>query len=87
MTSPKKTLEKVLRGTSDANIRFSDLRTLLASLGFEERIKGSHHIFSLEGQEAALNLQPEGAKAKAYQVRQVRRIIIEHELTDDGDDE
>lgn len=69
MTSPKKTLEKVRRGTSDANIQFGDLTTLLLALGFEERIKGSHHIFSLEGQEAALNLQQDGSKAKPYQVR------------------
>ena len=41
MTSPKKTLEKVLRGTSDANIRFNDMTTLLVALGFEERVKGS----------------------------------------------
>ena len=83
MTSPKKTLEKVLRGTSDANIRFSDLRTLLVTLGFEERVKGSHHIFTIEGREAAMNLQPDGSKAKAYQVRQVRRIIIEQRLASD----
>ena len=86
MTSPKKTLEKLLRGTSDANIRFTDLRSLLTALGFEERVKGSHHIFTLEGREAVLNLQPDGSKAKAYQVRQVRRIIIEHRLARDEDE-
>lgn len=86
MTSPKKTLAKVLRGASDANIPFGDLRTLLLALGFEERVKGSHHIFTLEGHEAALNLQPDGSKAKAYQVRQVRRIIIEHRLASDEDE-
>lgn len=83
MTSPKKTLEKVLRGTSDTNIRFDDLRGLLESLGFEERIRGSHHIFTLEGKEAALNLQPNGSKAKGYQVKQVRRIIIDQRLATD----
>ncbi len=87
MTSYKKTLAKVLRGSSDANIRFVDLRTLLAALGFEERIKGGHHIFSLEGREAALNLQPRGSRAKAYQVKQVRRIIIEHGLANDEEDD
>lgn len=86
MTSPKKTLEKVLRGTTDANIRFEDLRSLLAVLGFEERIRGSHHIFTLEGKEAALNLQPNGSQAKAYQVRQVRRIIIDQRLATDEED-
>jgi len=83
VTSPKKTLEKVLRGTSDANIRFDDLRTLLAALGFEERVRGSHHIFTLEGKEAALTLQPDGSKAKTYQVKQVRRIIIDQRLATD----
>ena len=86
MTSPKKTLDKILRGGSEANIRFGDLRTLLTSLGFEERVKGSHHIFTLEGREAALNLQPDGSKAKAYQVRQIRWIIIEHGLATDEDE-
>lgn len=86
MTSPKRTLEKVLRGTSDANIRFDDLRGLLAVLGFEERIKGSHHIFTLQGKEAALNLQPHGSKAKTYQVKQARRIIIDQRLATDEED-
>ena len=86
MTSPKKTLEKVLRGTSDANIRFDDLRSLLLDLGFEERIKSSHHIFTLAGKEAALNLQPDGSKAKAYQVKQVRRIIIDQGLAADEEE-
>jgi hypothetical protein len=47
VTRPKKTLDRVLRGTSDASIRFDDLRSLLVALGFEERIKGGHHIFTL----------------------------------------
>jgi predicted RNA binding protein YcfA (HicA-like mRNA interferase family) len=87
VTSNKKTLANVLRGTSDTNIRFADLRTLLLALGFEERIKGSHHIFSLKGREAALNLQPRGSTAKGYQVKQVRKIILEHRLASDAEDE
>jgi HicA toxin of bacterial toxin-antitoxin, len=51
-------LSRVLRGSSDANIRFNDLRALLLRLGFEERIKGSHHIFTREGVHEILNLQP-----------------------------
>ena len=82
----RSTLEKVLRGTSDSNIRFDDLRNLVLHLGFEERIKGSHHIFTLQGKEAALNLQPHGSKAKAYQVKQVRRIIIDQRLATDEEE-
>ncbi len=42
-------LEKVLTGLSDKNIRFSELRNLVLSLGFDERIKGDHHIFTKAG--------------------------------------
>ena len=36
-------------GTSDANVSFNDLRKLLEGLEFNERIKGSRHIFTQEG--------------------------------------
>ena len=48
MAKVAKTLDRVLRGTSDANIRFKELCALLSRLGFAERIKGSHHIFTRE---------------------------------------
>lgn len=76
MSKVTKTLERILRGTSDANIGFEDLRFLLSHLGFAERIRGSHHIFSREGLAEILNLQSRGSKAKPYQVRQVRGVII-----------
>ncbi|MBM2836431.1 MAG: hypothetical protein HW409_620, partial [candidate division NC10 bacterium] len=44
-----KLLSHILRGTSDANIPFEDFRHLLRRLGFEERIRGNHHIFTKEG--------------------------------------
>jgi len=46
MSRTRKIREKVLLGSSDANIDFEDLRTLLGSLGFAERIKGGHHIYT-----------------------------------------
>lgn len=78
--SPKKTLENILRGASDANIFFDDLRRALQHLGFDERIHGSHHIFSREGVAEILNLQPKGNKAKPYQVKQVRHVILKHRM-------
>ncbi|GIW32556.1 MAG: toxin HicA [Meiothermus sp.] len=76
----EKLLLKVLRGTADANIDFDDLRQLLLHLGFEERVKGSHHIFRKEGIEERINLQQDGSKAKPYQVRQVRAVITRYKL-------
>jgi hypothetical protein len=75
-----KLLDRILRGASDANIAFEDLRRLLKRLGFAERIRGDHHIFSKDGVEEILNLQPKGAQAKAYQVKQVRGIIVKYRL-------
>ncbi|MBI3783305.1 MAG: type II toxin-antitoxin system HicA family toxin [Deltaproteobacteria bacterium] len=75
-------LERILHGTSDANIAFNDLRQLLRRLGFEERIRGSHHMFRKAGVEEKINLQREGSKAKVYQVRQVRASIVRYKLGD-----
>jgi len=72
---------KILQGSSDANISFADLCELLRRLGFEERIKGSHHIFRKEGVEEKPNLQSDGPKAKPYQVRQVRAILVKYHLS------
>ncbi|MCH7731808.1 MAG: type II toxin-antitoxin system HicA family toxin [Candidatus Marinimicrobia bacterium] len=78
-----KLLFKILRGGSDKNIGFDDLRQLLKRLGFEERIRGSHHIFRKSGIIEKVNLQRDGNNAKAYQVRQVRKVIIEYNLGDE----
>jgi len=75
-----KVLEQVLRGTADANIAFSDFRTLLLRLGFNERVRGSHHIFWKDAVAEILNLQPKGNKAKPYQVKQVRHVILKYKL-------
>ena len=80
MGKHEKVLIQILRGTSDANISFEGLRGLLKYLGLEERIRSSHHIFTKDGIEEILNLQPKGAKAKPYQVKQVRNVILKYKL-------
>ncbi|HEY0404340.1 MAG TPA: type II toxin-antitoxin system HicA family toxin [Pyrinomonadaceae bacterium] len=76
----EKVLQRVCIGESDANIPFDDLRILLKRLGFNERTSGSHHIFRRKGVRDILTLQPEGNKAKRYQVRQVREVILKYSL-------
>ena len=75
-------LLRVLRGSSDANIRFAELCSLLSRLGFAERIKGSHHIFTHERVAEILNVQPRNSLAKPYQVKQVRRVLVQYKLTE-----
>ncbi len=76
----EKLLIKILRGTSDKNIDFKQLLSLLNHLGFEERIKGSHHILTRDGIDEILNLQNKSGKAKPYQVKQVRIIIVKYQI-------
>jgi hypothetical protein len=84
----KDTLERILNGLSDKNLRFSELRNLILSLGFDERIKGDHHIFTRTGIAEILNLQPlRDGMAKAYQVKQVRSVILKYKLRKEIRDE
>ncbi len=86
MSKYEKLLARVLRGTSDANIEFVDIRKLLYWLEFEERIRGSHHVFRKEGVIEKVNIQADGKYAKAYQVRQIRTIIVNNHLGGKSDE-
>ncbi|MEZ2303412.1 MAG: type II toxin-antitoxin system HicA family toxin [Microcoleus sp.] len=85
MSQPDKLLAKILLGNSDPNIPFAQLCQLLRRLGFEERIRGSHHIFAKNGIEEILNFQPKGSQAKAYQVKQIRAVVLKYQLGDEDD--
>ncbi|MFM7373198.1 MAG: type II toxin-antitoxin system HicA family toxin [Sphaerospermopsis kisseleviana] len=73
-------LAKILSGASDTNISFEQLCQLLIKLGFDERIRGSHHSVTKEEGEEILNLQPKQGKAKTYQIKQVREVLLKYQL-------
>jgi hypothetical protein len=75
-----------MSGTADASIRFADFLLLLWALGFEERVRGDHHSFTRRDIPEIINVQPQGAMAKVYQVRQVRQIILRYGLGEAIDD-
>ncbi len=80
MRKYERLIEKILSGKADQNIKFNELINLLINLGFEQRIKGSHHIFYQKDITEIINIQALGDKAKAYQVKQVRNIIVNYQL-------
>ncbi|WP_107668852.1 type II toxin-antitoxin system HicA family toxin [Cyanothece sp. BG0011] len=82
MSKQDKLLIKILLGNADANIPFEQLCQLLKKLGFDERLRGSHHIFTQEGIEEILNIRPKQGKAKSYQVKQIRNLILKYKLGD-----
>ena len=77
-------IQKIVSGRSDANIKFSEVKNLLIHLGFEMRIRGSHYIFRKEGIKERVNIQKDGNKAKPYQIRQIRAILIDYNLTEEN---
>jgi len=79
----EKFLAKILRGMNDSDIAFDELCQLLYYFGFSSRVKGSHHIFYRDDIDEIINIQPIGGKAKAYQVKHVRNIIINYKLGDE----
>ena len=78
----EKLLQRILSGTSDSNIKFSELCQLLKRLGFIERIKGDHYIFTKDNVAEIINIQPKNNKAKGYQVKQIRNLIVKYRLGD-----
>jgi hypothetical protein len=76
----EKLLQRILSGRQDASIPFSEAVSLMQTLGFNMRIKSSHHIFFRKGIKEIINLQPDGSKAKAYQVKQIRELIVKYQL-------
>jgi hypothetical protein len=78
---PEKTKASLLNAAKDYGHRFLDVVHFLEADGWKSRIKGDHYIFTRSGVPVLLNLQPEkDGKAKAYQIRQVRRAIIQFNL-------
>ena len=80
MGKHEKLYEHILMRRSDANVPFDGLCELLKRLGFEERVRGDHHIFTMDEVEEILNLQPRDGKAKPYQVKQVRNVMLRYNL-------
>ena len=80
MGKHEKLVQKILSGRQDTSIQFSEAVALLQALGFSQRIKGSHHIFHREGVEELINIQSDDSKAKAYQVKQIRDLIVKYRM-------
>ena len=80
MATLEKLFYSIMSGTQDRNIKFSDMQKILEVLGFQCRIKGDHFIYWRDGIDEIINIQPDENKAKPYQVKQVRNIILKYGL-------
>ena len=75
-----KIYEHIMTRRSDSNVPFGDVCVLLSRLGFEGRIRGDHHIFTMEGVEEIINIQPKNGMGKAYQIKQIRDLLLKYKL-------
>ena len=80
MSKLKKLYEHILMRISDSNVPFETLCALLKRLGFDERIKGDHHIFTKDGIDEILNIQPQKGRGKPYQVKQIRDVLLKYHI-------
>jgi hypothetical protein len=75
MSKYDKLLFQILRGTADPNVSFDDLCGLLEKIGFQKRIRGSHHMFRKEGVVEKINLQRDGSKARSIRFGRCERYF------------
>ena len=77
-----KVYNAVVRGQSDSNIQFDDLKNLFYALGFIFKgQKGSHIGYYHPQAHVRISIQPtKDGKAKPYQVKQLRDIIKMYSL-------
>ena len=77
----KKIYDAVKSGKSDNNINYADIQNLIVDLGFQfKRQEGSHRTYRHLVYRVNMTIQPDGSKAKGYQVRQLRSIINKYGL-------
>ena len=83
--NPHKLLQKAL--ASPANLRFEEACALAQAFGFHlSRVSASHHIFVHPGVRELVNLQNVQGHAKAYQVRQLLRLVERYNLSLGGEE-
>lgn len=80
MATLEKLMKSIMSGTQDGNINFKDLQKVLDILDFQCRIKGDHFIYWKKGIDEIINIQPDGNRAKPYQAKQIRNLILKYKL-------
>jgi hypothetical protein len=76
----EKLIAQILSGKQDTSFRFTEINALLVAFGFSQRMKGDHHIYYRHDIMEIINLQPLKSKAKAYQIKQIRELIVKYRL-------
>ena len=80
MSRYSKAYAHIMMRRSDSTVPLDEICGLMLRLGFDCRVRGDHHIFTMEGIEEIINLQPKNGMGKAYQVKQIRDLLLKYKL-------
>lgn len=86
MTRYEKLYRKIII-EGNTSVSFSDIQFFVDKLGFSGRCKGDHYIYTLDGVNDIINIQPNGNNAKKYQVKQIKKIVEKYKLGGDSVEE
>jgi predicted RNA binding protein YcfA (HicA-like mRNA interferase family) len=82
----RKLLTKIISGSK--HVHFHDFVSLLVGLGFIlERSDGSHQVFTHPKLNRPFPVQDDKGEAKPYQVRQLLKLIEQHDLKLEEDED
>ncbi len=82
----KKIYKKIIK-EGRSNVSFADLQFFLEKTGFSVRCKGDHFIYTMNGINDIINIQPDGNSAKRYQIKQIKQVILKYKLGGNPDEE
>jgi len=81
MGRAEKLAAKILNGRSDKNFTFRRPLLRFGTSSFQLRSgRGSHRIYYKEGVVEIVNVQLRNGKAKPYQVKQVRELLLKYKI-------
>ncbi|MCQ2081983.1 MAG: type II toxin-antitoxin system HicA family toxin [Lachnospiraceae bacterium] len=83
MTQFEKLYRKIII-EGNTSVSFWEIQFFIEKLGFLGRRKGDHFIYTMDGVNDIINIQPDGKAAKKYQVKQIKHIVEKYKLGGDS---
>jgi predicted RNA binding protein YcfA (HicA-like mRNA interferase family) len=74
MSKYEKLIQKILNGS---NVSYKDVENVLLKLGFELKIRGSHHVFRKQGYSKTVSIKKRPLLL-AYQIDDVKEVLKDH---------
>ena len=74
MSAFDKLIKKIF---SNSNVSYKEAEKLLINLGFEFKVKGSHHVFRKKDYPSNITLKKR-KELYSYQINELKQVLIDH---------